>query len=93
MRSVMVEKTTRLLGFSNLELQKNHVIINGKLGDYLLHLGSGTVHKMPGCYLSIATDTKFEHLRGSPSRKLIRYSPLDKLSRRDTLAESMEGMD
>ncbi|MFK7936423.1 MAG: DUF5724 domain-containing protein [Saprospiraceae bacterium] len=53
MRRVMVEETSRLLGFSNLTLKDRHVLIKGELGDYSIHLGSGTVHKMPGGYLSI----------------------------------------
>lgn len=53
MRAVMATETADLLGFDNIKMQGSHVIINGELGDYSLHLGSGVVHKMPGGYLSI----------------------------------------
>jgi len=53
MRSVLIDETTKLLGFDNLKLQKNHAIISGKIGNYSVHLGSGVVHRQPGGYISI----------------------------------------
>ena len=53
MRTVMAQETVDLLGFDNVSLKGNHILIKGTLGDYSVHLGSGVVHKLPGGYLSI----------------------------------------
>lgn len=53
MRKVLVEETANLLSLSNIQINRNHLLIKGKLGDYSIHLGSGVVHRQPGGYLSI----------------------------------------
>ena len=48
MRSRLVEETARLLGLKNLKLKPSHVVIDGHLAQYSIHLGSGVVHRLPG---------------------------------------------
>jgi hypothetical protein len=48
MRGALVEETAELLGFTNVEVTDHHVLIDGTLGSYSVHLGSGTVHRRPG---------------------------------------------
>jgi hypothetical protein len=49
MRAALIRETARLLKLTNIELAAtSHVIIRGRLGEYSLHLGSGTVHRRPG---------------------------------------------
>jgi hypothetical protein len=49
MRAALVRETARLLKLTNIEFASDsHVIITGRLGEYSLHLGSGTVHRRPG---------------------------------------------
>lgn len=53
MRAALVRETARVLQLDNVELQGSHVLIEGKLGEYSVHLGSGTVHRRPGGALCI----------------------------------------
>jgi hypothetical protein len=46
LRKVIVEETARLFKLTNLEFQDRHVLIQGKLNRYSLHLGSGIVHSL-----------------------------------------------
>src|SRR5262249_44248611 len=49
MRLALVRETCSLLQIGNWRLKAPHrLLIDGKLGGYSLHLGSGIVHKMPG---------------------------------------------
>lgn len=48
MRASLLRETTQLLKMSNVRIEKNHALIEGQLGQYTVHLGSGTVHRMPG---------------------------------------------
>ncbi|MFD1884723.1 DUF4132 domain-containing protein [Paenibacillus wenxiniae] len=45
LRRIIVEETIRLLKLDNVKLDRNHAIIEGKLGEYSVHLGSAIVHK------------------------------------------------
>ncbi len=45
LRRVIVDETTRLLKLDNVKIDRNHAIIQGKLGEYSVHLGSAIVHK------------------------------------------------
>jgi len=36
------------LQLTNVRFKNSHALIVGELGDYSVHLGSGTVHRMPG---------------------------------------------
>lgn len=48
MRAGLVRETCALLQLKNVRLKNNHALIDGELGDYSVHLGSGVVHRMPG---------------------------------------------
>lgn len=48
MRAALVRETARLLKLANISFAGDHVLIDGALGEYSLHLGSGTVHRRPG---------------------------------------------
>ncbi|WP_226001444.1 DUF4132 domain-containing protein [Paenibacillus sp. BJ-4] len=45
MRSVIVQESLRLLKISNVRLDGNYARIDGTLGEYAVHLGSGGVYK------------------------------------------------
>ncbi|MCH1624553.1 DUF4132 domain-containing protein [Fredinandcohnia quinoae] len=46
MRAAIMGELLRLLKITNVELKGSHALIDGKLGEYTVHLGSGVVHKM-----------------------------------------------
>lgn len=48
MRGALVAETARLLGLANVRVTEPRVFIDGRLGSYSIHLGSGTVHRQPG---------------------------------------------
>jgi hypothetical protein len=48
MRASLVRETCTMLGITNVELGKRHVLIGGSLSDYTVHLGSAVVHQQPG---------------------------------------------
>jgi hypothetical protein len=48
MRAALVRETARLLKLGNVGLAGQHAVITGRLGEYSVHLGSGTVHRRPG---------------------------------------------
>ncbi|XRD24766.1 hypothetical protein AABM34_22175 [Lysinibacillus fusiformis] len=43
----------KLLKLSNVEVKKQHVLIEGKLASYSVHLGSGVVHQVGGSMIPI----------------------------------------
>ncbi len=53
MRRVILEFNLELFGISNVTLEKNHAIIEGKRSSYSVHLGSGVVHKLGGHQINI----------------------------------------
>ncbi len=53
MRSAIIEFTLPLFKLTNVKLEKNHAHIEGKYGNYSVHLGSGVVHKMGGTMINI----------------------------------------
>jgi HEAT repeat protein len=53
MRASIVRETCRLMKFTNVQIQGNHVLIEGHLGSYSIHLGSAMVHRQPGGALCI----------------------------------------
>jgi hypothetical protein len=55
MRSMLVRETCDLLRISNFTLKGAHVLIDGTLGKYSVHLGSGVVHRQPGGSLCIVS--------------------------------------
>jgi hypothetical protein len=48
MRAALLRETTQLLRLGNVRVETKHVLIDGSLGQYSVHLGSGTVHRLPG---------------------------------------------
>ncbi|MGH3246063.1 MAG: DUF5724 domain-containing protein [Trebonia sp.] len=48
MRAALVRETARLLRLGNIGFAGQHAVITGRLGEYSVHLGSGTVHRRPG---------------------------------------------
>lgn len=53
MRAALIRETARLMRLGNIEVSGRHALIAGRLGEYSLHLGSGTVHRRPGGALCI----------------------------------------
>ncbi|MEY9979351.1 DUF4132 domain-containing protein [Lysinibacillus sp. RC79] len=53
MRSFIVEELAKLLKLTNVEVKKQHALIEGKLASYTLHLGSGVVHQVGGSMIPI----------------------------------------
>jgi hypothetical protein len=53
MREALLRETCSLMNIGNYRVQKSHVLIDGKLGNYSIHLGSGVVHRMPGGHVCI----------------------------------------
>jgi hypothetical protein len=47
-RGALIRETCSLLKLDNIQLSQKHVIIDGKLANYNVNLGSGVVHKQPG---------------------------------------------
>ncbi|MCF6350448.1 MAG: DUF4132 domain-containing protein [Flavobacteriaceae bacterium] len=52
MRAVLVKETARLFKYTNIEVKERHIIIQGKLATYSIHLGSAVISKN-GLSLSI----------------------------------------
>jgi hypothetical protein len=52
-RAALIRESSTLLSLTNVQLLKQHVIIDGKLANYNVNLGSGVVHKQPGGALCI----------------------------------------
>jgi hypothetical protein len=48
MRESLVQETAQLLQLKNVRLKSTHVLIDGELANYTVHLGSGVVHTLPG---------------------------------------------
>ncbi len=48
MRADLLRETLRLLQLRNVRVEHDHALIDGHHGQYSVHLGSGTVHRMPG---------------------------------------------
>jgi hypothetical protein len=48
MRAALLRELTRALELGNVREVGSHVVIEGTLGEYSVHLGSGLVHRRPG---------------------------------------------
>jgi HEAT repeat protein len=48
MRAALLRETCALLNIDNFRVEKSHVLIEGHLSKYSVHLGSAVVHRMPG---------------------------------------------
>lgn len=53
MRAALVRETSAMLKLDNVRLQGSHVLVDGRLNNYSIHLGSAVVHQRPGGYLCI----------------------------------------
>ncbi|MGY2895552.1 DUF5724 domain-containing protein [Deinococcus sp. UYEF24] len=53
MREQLLAETLRLLKLGNVRLENRHALIEGHHATYSVHLGSGTVHRMPGGFLCV----------------------------------------
>ena len=53
MRTALLEFTLPLFGISNVRIEKNHALIQGKRAAYTVHLGSGVIHQQGGAMLQI----------------------------------------
>jgi hypothetical protein len=53
MRASLLRETCDLLHLENVRVQGAHVLIDGQLAQYSVHLGSGSVHRLPGGALCI----------------------------------------
>jgi hypothetical protein len=53
MRSQLLREMMRLMKLTNVQLQGTHVLIEGELGSYSVHLGSAIAHRQPGGALCI----------------------------------------
>jgi len=53
MRGNLLRELCGLLKLTNVRQKPPHVLIDGKLGQYSIHLGSGGVHRLPGGALFI----------------------------------------
>lgn len=47
-RAAIVEELMKLLKIDNVSVKGHHAIIQGKLGEYSIHLGSGVIHQIGG---------------------------------------------
>ncbi|MEM7127271.1 MAG: DUF5724 domain-containing protein [Chloroflexota bacterium] len=52
-RASLVRETANLLGLESVEVTKSHVLIDGTMSKYSVHLASGVVHQRPGNYVCI----------------------------------------
>lgn len=53
MRASLIRETAQLMGLKNVKTKANQAVITGHFSNYTVHLGSGTVHRMPGGSLCI----------------------------------------
>jgi hypothetical protein len=53
MRAALIRETVALLKMTNVRLNGLHAFVDGKIGQYNIHLGSGTVQRQPGGSLCI----------------------------------------
>ena len=53
MRKAIVECNLELFKVQNVRLEGNHAVIDGKHGQYTVHLGSGVVHQMGNAMLFV----------------------------------------
>lgn len=53
MRFALISFTLPLFKIKNVTLNKNHALVEGKYGNYTIHLGSGTIHKQGGTMINV----------------------------------------
>ncbi|MDO9087974.1 MAG: DUF4132 domain-containing protein [Anaerolineaceae bacterium] len=55
-RKALVKETCSLLKLKNVNIVDHFAMIEGKLTNYKVHLGSGSIHQMPGNYVCVVPD-------------------------------------
>ncbi|MAT43647.1 MAG: hypothetical protein CL609_15020 [Anaerolineaceae bacterium] len=60
-RALLINETCRLLNIKNVKTEDGFAWISGRLGNYKVHLGSGSVHQLPGNYVCIIPDPKVKN--------------------------------
>ena len=61
MRTALAPETIRLMKLDNVRIDHQHLLIDGRLGEYSVHLGSGIVHRRPGgavCIIPVAAQRR-----------------------------------
>lgn len=53
LRGALIRESCRLLKLENVRVEDSRALIEGQLGSYSIHLGSGVVHRQPGGALCI----------------------------------------
>lgn len=53
MRSAIISHLLPMLRIENVKIEGRHALINGKLAEYSVHLGSGVVHQLGGAMIPI----------------------------------------
>ena len=53
MRKVILDFNLKLFGITNVTFDKNHAVIEGRHGQYFVHLGSGVIHKFGGHQINV----------------------------------------
>ncbi|MCH5349094.1 MAG: DUF4132 domain-containing protein [Oscillospiraceae bacterium] len=53
MRAALMEFTLPLFKLGNVQIKEHHAHIEGKYGDYTVHLGSGVIHKKGGAMIAV----------------------------------------
>ena len=53
MRAALIESTLPLFRLDNVIIKDHHALIQGKLGDYSVHLGTGMIHQKAGAQILV----------------------------------------
>jgi len=60
-RAALVRETCQLLQLGNVRIEDHFAMVDGTLASYKVHLGSGSIHQVPGNYVCVIPDnTKFQ---------------------------------
>lgn len=55
MRATIAEEIIQLFQLNNVQVKEPHILVEGELGNYSIHLGSGNVHQLGGSMIPITT--------------------------------------
>ena len=53
MRKIILKFNLDLFNINNVKINKNFAIINGKIGEYNIHLGTGIIHQIGGHQINV----------------------------------------
>ena len=60
-RAALARETAQLLHLENVRIEDHFAMVDGTLASYKVHLGSGSIHQVPGNYVCVIPDnTKFQ---------------------------------